>query len=201
VKSVEQIIGALSERERAVIEHRLISIGRVMDRCPNLIIPVGAPGTGKSTWIKQHLDETTRDVVVLSSDDQIEAKGQAEGKTYSEVYAAGIDMKALESVMGGQLRTAVAERKDIIVDRTNMRVKSRNRWMSQVPKHYVRIALVFELPLAILHQRLFARGVATGKTIPRQVVQDMLGSYEAPSLDEFDVVAFMNEEAALCSTQ
>jgi len=199
MKTVDSIIAALSESERTRVEHRMISIGRVFDRCPYIIIPVGFPASGKSTWIKAHL-ATGRPSVVLSTDDQVEVLAAEQGKTYAE-FMRDVDMKKLEAVMHGQLRAGVAERKDIIVDRTNLRVKSRNRWMSQVPKHYVRIGIVFEVPPAILHQRLFARGVATGKVIPRNVIQDMMATYQAPTPDEFDILAHANDEVLSCSTQ
>ncbi len=199
MKTLEQIIANLPERELAALEERFVKIGRRLDRAPYFIMPVGLPGSGKSTWIKAYLAATARETIVVSSDDLIEERAAALGKTYTEMYPS-IDMKELESVMAGRIRVAAATGQDIIVDRTNLRMKGRRRWLGQVPRHYVKFANVFEIELPVLHQRLFARSVATGKTIPKNVVQDMLDSYQEPTTEEFDLIEFANREAA-CSTQ
>lgn len=195
MKTLEEMMAGMSEAQRIALDDRLTHIGRVLDRCPRIISLIGLPASGKSTWTKNYLAESVRSTIVLSTDDMIDQIAREKGKTYSQVFP-NIDMQQLETEMSQRQRTAVALGQDMIVDRTNMRVKSRRRWLSQVPKHYVRVGLVFEVSMPILHQRLFARGVATGKNIPKHVVHDMLMTYQEPTYEEFDVIAYPNKEMA-----
>lgn len=195
MKTLEDMMVGMTAAQREAMDSRFVNIGRVVDRCPHIIALIGLPASGKSTWTARYLEGNPRETTVLSTDNQIDALAKAAGKTYSQIFPS-IDMSKLEAEMSHQQRTAVALNRDMIVDRTNMRVKSRRRWLSQVPKHYVRIGLVFEVPLAVLHQRLFARGVATGKTIPKNVISDMMESYQEPTFEEFDVIAYPNREMA-----
>jgi predicted kinase len=195
VKTLDEILASASEERRAALSDRLINIGRSVERVPAVIALIGLPASGKSTFTKAYMAANARSTVILSSDDLIEEIAREKGKTYSQVFPT-IDMKELEGVMTQRQRTAVALGQDIIIDRTNMRAKSRRRWLSQVPRHYIRIGAVFEVPMAILHQRLFARKVATGKDIPKHVIYDMLKDYQEPTYDEFDIIVHPNEERA-----
>lgn len=195
MRTLEDMMASMPVEQIDAFEQRFVNLGRVIDRCPRVISLVGLPASGKSTWTTRYITDNPRETVVLSTDDLIEARAKAEGKTYTEIFPK-IDMGVLEGEMSNQQRIAVALGRDMIVDRTNMRVKSRRRWLSQVPKHYVRIGLVFEVPMVILHQRLFARSVSSGKTIPKNVIFDMMANYQEPTYEEFDIIAYPNKEVA-----
>lgn len=176
-----------TEQHACFVAKRFEKIGRDPLKCPRIIVLIGPPGSGKSTWIKEYLAKAVRPAVVLSSDDQIDAMAAELGITYSQMMPK-IDMKALEQNMHADLRRAVAEGADIIVDRTNLKVKSRRKWMSQVPSHYVRVAVNFNVSRQELNRRIADRAAKTGKNIPADVVSDMIKTFEGPSLMEFDII-------------
>lgn len=155
---------------------------------------IGPPASGKSTWranfsaVQQQLGD---DVVYVSSDDLIDEIAQSRGETYSTVFKdviAECDRRAYDI-----FREAVSSGKNIVIDRTNMSVKSRNRYLSQVPKTYHRAAYIFEVPIPELKRRLQARAEQTGKHIPWFVVEGMLTSYQPPTGSEFDEISFVTQ--------
>ena len=151
---------------------------------PRLMMLVGPPGSGKSTW-RDHMRPS--DAIVVSTDDVVERWGAERGLNYTQAFRS-IDFKVAEREAMTAFATGLAERRDIVVDRTNMTLKSRARFLAQVPRDYRKIAVVFDVPADELRARLAQRAAATGKTIPAAVVTDMLAKYEPPTADEFDEI-------------
>jgi predicted kinase len=158
-----------------------------MTENPRIYILIGPPACGKSTWTESHLASTDRPTTVLSSDAFIEQWAKENGKTYSEAFGL-LDLKEIEQKLDLALRDAARERKDIIVDRTNMRLRVRRRWLGQTPKNYVRVGVEFPIDQNVLFERLDSRAKATGKVIPHQVVLDMIENFQQPTYEEFDVI-------------
>lgn len=151
---------------------------------PSLTLLVGLPGCGKSTFVSNHVDKFT-EAVVLSTDAYLERVARLHGKTYDEVWKSCID--AAETEMWAEYRQALADRRDIVVDRTNLTVKARRRFLSQVPRGYVLSAVVFNVADSVIKQRILNR---PGKTISMEVIERMKDTYVEPQLSEgFDLVA------------
>ncbi len=149
---------------------------------------IGPPASGKSTWRAQMLaqspDEGPFDPVIISGDDLIEAECAITGETYAEVFARH-DFKEQKRILREAFTAAVEAGRDIVVDRTNLTVKGRRSFLASLPRTYERVGVVFSVPEPLLFERLEARGLATGKTIPRKVVEDMIASYQPPAPGEF----------------
>ena len=177
----------LDESIAALSSTRFAKINRNPVRCPRIMILIGAPASGKSTWTSNYLSQAARPTVVLSSDDLIEEHATANGISYSEAFEQ-LDMKNLENIMRDRLVTAISDKHDVIIDRTNMRIRPRNRWLSQVPSHYVRVGIVFDIAVDKLHDRLRHREATTGKFVPHHVVDDMISTHQPPTFDEFDII-------------
>lgn len=146
-----------------------------------IILLVGLPGSGKSTWVKSYL-LTNPDYVVVSSDDIIDAYAKSVGKTYTEVFSEYMGNAEVEYNI--RLSAAIREGKNIIVDRTNLSPKSRRKITSKVTKDYKKIAIVFNTPIEEIKERLIKRENETGKEIPDYVIVTMMNSYIEPSVDE-----------------
>ena len=164
---------------------------KVDDIAPEFIMMVGVPGSGKSTYIK-NLKATNpeKDYVVLSTDDIISAWGAERGLNYTQAFQK-FEFKNAQSIFNANFRKAIKERRNIIVDRTNLTKKGRAKLLSNLPADYKTKAVVFEIDPEELQRRLTTRAKETGKFIPDKVMSDMIASYVPPSKEEFDAIQFV----------
>jgi len=85
---------------------------------PCLVVLVGAPGSGKSTWARQN----GRGAIHVSQDGLIDAiSPDGFGHVYRPIYAAAEDAVA---------RAALRTGNTVIVDRTNRTREHRRRWLT-----------------------------------------------------------------------
>lgn len=148
-----------------------------------LIILVGPPGSGKSTWIEK---EFQGECTVISTDNIIEEIAKEEGKTYDETFAKYI--KVAERLMWEKFDTAIEEKQTpIVVDRTNMSVSSRRKFFERLRNFhkghgYDIDCVVFPKPEESEWRRRLAS--RPGKTIADRVLNSMLASFQMPTVDE-----------------
>lgn len=154
---------------------------------PKIYVLCGIPGSGKSTWVKSKVASSPEPYTVVSSDAVIEAKAAAEGLTYTQGYEKFIG--AATGACKQNFRTAANNRENIIYDQTNISVNKRKGILSQLPSGYHKVAVVFDVPDAVLKKRLEDREKATGKHIPEFVLKDMFSRWQAPSkVEGFDEI-------------
>ncbi len=148
-----------------------------------LYVLVGVPGSGKTTWIG-HQSFDWDNTVIVSTDNFVEQHARSVGKTYNEVFKDY--MPTAISKMMAQARAAFDKNKVVIWDQTSTNAGSRAKKLRITPKHYNKVAVVFEVPPPELHARFLDR---PGKTIPDEVVSDMINRFEYPTVEEgFDQV-------------
>lgn len=151
-----------------------------------LIMLVGIPGSGKSTYIETHLSNEFPNAILVSSDYFIEKFSRRLGKTYSEVFDYAIGMAI--RLMHKRASRAIENNRDIIWDQTSTTIKSRRNKFKMIKRaEYKTIGIVFETPPhEILIKRLDSR---VGKTIPGDVVQSMITNFQEPTIQEgFDEI-------------
>lgn len=155
-----------------------------------IIILVGPPGSGKSTWIEK---EFHGECHVVSSDYWLEQIAIAEKTTYDGAFK---HIKVADRLMWEEFDKVVSEgHTPIIVDRTNMSVSSRRRFFERLRNfhkgHGYKIhAVVFPKPDDEEYERRL--NSRPGKTIPEAVINGMLASYQEPTVDEgFASVTFI----------
>lgn len=155
---------------------------------PNLIVLVGLPGSGKSTWCDEFLSKCSEDFTIISSDAEVEKLCEAAGTTYSEGFSRYVGKAT--AIMKQKVREAVNKKENIVWDQTNMNVKKRKSIFNDVGNEYYKIAVVFELDdEKELQRRLQYREETTGKHIPAHVITNMAKSYVRPTKQEgFDLV-------------
>lgn len=155
---------------------------------PQAIMLIGMPGSGKSTYIGElKAQNPDRDYVVLSTDDVLERLGNEKGWDYNQAFK-NIPFKKVQAIFNTNFRQAVKDKKDIIIDQTNLTVKSRAKKLNQLPKEYKKIGVIFSVEADEMKRRLDERAVETGKSIPRHVLDNMIRSYIPPSRSEFDEI-------------
>lgn len=151
---------------------------------PTLYMLIGVPGAGKSTWLaKQAFNQNNPRII--STDNIVEQRAQAQGKTYSEVFQK--EIKGATHQMNRDLKQAIADGADIVWDQTNLTKKGRAGKLAGIPGNYRKVAVFFATPDdAELKRRLDSR---PGKTIPANIVMGMKSQLERPGADEgFDEV-------------
>lgn len=144
---------------------------------PKCTILVGVPGSGKSTWIKEHMPLAN----VMSTDTIIENVAHSYGMTYDEGFKELISFA--EKVMWRRMTWSIAEQVDFVIDRTNMTAKGRKKFIDYIkPFGYEFEAVVFTTPdQDEWERRLNSR---PGKTIPKHVLDSMVNSFQMPTEDE-----------------
>lgn len=150
---------------------------------PKLIMLVGLPGSGKSTFGKMIQEEGVR----LSTDDIIELHATIEGKTYNEVFQDSI--AAAKKLLQVHLEWALRENEPLILwDQTNLTVKTRKAKLSKIPEKYTKICMFFDTPFETIFERNEKRRL-TGRNIPTRILFQMQEHLEVPTKEEgFDYV-------------
>lgn len=144
------------------------------------IILIGVPASGKSTWTENFIKKNS-DFQVISSDALIDEKCKEAGITYSDGFQKFIGYATTE--FKKRLTQAVKEKKNFIVDRTNMSRKSRKQFFDAA-RGYEFEAVYFNVTESELKRRLLERGEKTGKFIPEHVMKSMASNYDAPTRQE-----------------
>lgn len=160
---------------------------------PEIIFLIGLPGSGKSTFTKEKvLSGQWKDYVILSTDTFIEDRARTEMKTYDEIFHKTYP-EAEENFIYG-LNNAIAKRKNIIIDRTNVSREDRNLILSKLPPEYIRKAIVFHVPMDVLKKRVLNRWTQTGKKITEEVMGRIASTYTHPTKEEFNTIILSTNE-------
>lgn len=151
---------------------------------PKLIVLVGPPASGKSTWREKFLSTQTDEWIICSTDDLVEKWAKPRGLTYDEAFSK-VPWGDINHSFKNTLKKSIAEGKNVIVDRTSMGAKVRKDYLRHLPAEgYEAEAVVFVVDDAELRRRLDERAAKTGKTIPEYVMKSMNARYQAPSKEE-----------------
>lgn len=139
---------------------------------PEIIVMCGLPGSGKSTWVKkfteyQKISEPSKNIVVLSRDSIRE-----------ELFGSRDDIeheKEVSELFEKRLKDALLERASIIIDNTNIKFKTRERYRKLADDYGYKYHIKYrERPLAELYD---ARPGEKWKS----VIHHMLMEFEYPA--------------------
>lgn len=150
---------------------------------PSYVMMVGAPGVGKSTFIKILREQLHEKIHIASTDDLLEIEAARLGLTYSEAFHK-VNQKKLKQDMEAGIELAFHANMSIFHDQTNMSRKARVSKLAPVPLNYTKICLNFTVDDKVLQVRLDERARLIGKVIPPFVLKNMFNTYVTPSKDE-----------------
>jgi predicted kinase len=150
-----------------------------------LILLIGIPLSGKSTFIRENYPNT----IVISRDELVmEVFGSNDyNKAFREV-----NHKEVDKLLNSRLVSASQSNEDVIIDMTNMTSKRRKSTLIHFTNFY-KEAIVFPiLSDEEYERRNKIRTVTENKSIPISILKSMMDTYEAPTKDEgFDDIVIL----------
>jgi len=146
-----------------------------------LVLLVGHPLSGKSTFLKQN---NIPNDVIISRDNII--LDMANTHNYNDAWNV-VDQKEVDT----RLRNVINELSQssttslVVIDMTNLTVKGRKRILNKFGNDFYKIAIIFPiLSLDEIIDRNNKRMLQENKHIPIEVIKNMKNIYEIPTLNE-----------------
>ena len=144
-----------------------------MNRITNdMILLIGFPGSGKSTWAERY--STNRNYTVSISSDKIREE------LYGDEATQG-DNNKIFSLVRERTEKALKDCKDVIIDATNMTVKDRSAYFDIAKTYGATVTgILFDIPVEECKRRNSKRD----RVVPDFVYDKMTKRYEQPQLSE-----------------
>ena len=157
---------------------------------PYVLILVGPPLCGKSTFCNEYMEKVDKDVVIISRDAIMLSLHHNDD--YDQAYDA-VNPKEINRVLREQIMDAAKNSKNVIMDMTHMVPKRRIGNISYFSKKYFKAAVVFPFPteeeIAIRNQK---RILNENKSISASTMKQMLDIYRPVDKSEgFDKIVYL----------
>ena len=145
-----------------------------------VILLVGPPLSGKDTYLKT---QDYSDYVIISRDDILMSLHDTDD--YSSAFNS-VNQKEVDKILNQKIQDSISEKRNIIINMTNLTKKSRNRHLCKFPNiDYEKIAIVFQkLNLCDYINRNEKRKLEENKFIPVNVIQSMIENWQEVTQDE-----------------
>ena len=138
---------------------------------PKLILLIGIPGSGKTTYARKYIPKHPNTVHLSSDTIRLELWGdEATQGDNNEVFSL-MQKRAIEALNNG---------KSVVYDATNMTRKDRSYIISQCPKFVHIEAHIIWAPIEMCIERDASRK----RTVGKAVIDRMLKKFQAPYYDE-----------------
>jgi len=148
-----------------------------------LIVMIGVPGSGKTTWAKQYLEEHKNDEfkwVRVSRDDIRMMCFNVEFDIVNEVTVTQIEDKLV--------RLALEEGKNVLIDATHVNRKSRNKW------HKLALDVggidVIEKGFKIDLETCLERNRNRDRKVPEDIIQNMYEKLQKSGFQEWNEIIY-----------
>ncbi len=145
---------------------------------PFVIILIGPPLSGKTTWIRENFPTTeviSRDEIVM------EVYGS---KNYTEAFKS-VDQKEVDKVLAQRFLDANKEKKNVIVDMTHMASKRRKQNLNYFTDDYYKLGVIFPILTDEEYEKRNQKRIEEeNKDLPMGIVKSMISSYQPITSDE-----------------
>jgi predicted kinase len=145
---------------------------------PFVIILIGPPLSGKSTWIRENFPTTE----VISRDETVmEVYGS---RNYTEAFN-NVDQKEVDKVLTQKFLDANTAKKNVIVDMTHMASKRRKQNLNYFSDDYYKLGVIFPILSDDEYERRNQKRIEEeNKDLPMRIVKSMISSYQPITTDE-----------------
>lgn len=148
-----------------------------------VIMLIGAPGSGKTTWRKHQVAVHGYSCISLDETRALIGKGEEDQEVSTSAFLIAYQ----------KLARLLAMNKSVIIDATNMCPGTRKPFLKISKEHKaITMAVVFERSKEILLQRNKQRGEQGGRNVSEKVIDEMLKRYIPPKPDEFDEIEYIS---------
>ena len=145
---------------------------------PFVIILIGPPLSGKTTWIRENFPTTeviSRDEIVM------EVYGS---RNYTEAFKS-VDQKEVDKVLTQRFLDANKEKKNVIVDMTHMASKRRKQNLNYFTDDYYKLGVIFPILTDEEYEKRNQKRIEEeNKDLPMGIVKSMISSYQPITSDE-----------------
>lgn len=145
---------------------------------PILYIMCGAPSSGKSTWAKNFVNESSNDVKYISRD-EIRFSLLKNGEPYflheKEVYKKFVNA----------ISQALTDNNDVIADATHLNFHSRFKLFNALHTKGIEFNTICVCCVTELHECIERNMKRSGRArVPDEVLKDMYNNLDWPTIDE-----------------
>ena len=145
---------------------------------PFVIILIGPPLSGKSTWIRENFPDTN---VICRDEILMDVYGS---RNYTEAFNK-VNQKEVDKVLHQSLVDANKEKKNVIVDMTHMGSKRRKQNLNYFTKDYYKLGVIFPILSDEEYVRRNQKRIdEENKNIPMSVIKGMISTYQTISPQE-----------------
>jgi predicted kinase len=141
---------------------------------PYVIILIGPPLSGKTTWIKKNFEPESFELI---SRDQIVLDLHGEDD-YNTAFKT-VDQKEVDKILVNKISTSAKEGKNAIIDMTHMTSKRRKYNLSFFDEKYYKLAVIFPV---LKEEEYVARDKKRteeeNKSIPMHIIKNMISFFE-----------------------
>jgi len=145
---------------------------------PFVIILIGPPLSGKTTWIRENFPTTE----VISRDETVmEVYGS---RNYTEAFN-NVDQKEVDKVLTQKFLDANTAKKNVIVDMTHMASKRRKQNLNYFSNDYYKLGVIFPILSDDEYEKRNQKRIEEeNKDLPMRIVKSMISSYQPITPDE-----------------
>lgn len=145
---------------------------------PFVIILIGPPLSGKTTWIRENFPTTE----VISRDETVmEVYGS---RNYTEAFN-NVDQKEVDRVLTQKFLDANSSKKNVIVDMTHMASKRRKQNLNYFSNDYYKLGVIFPILSDDEYEKRNQKRIEEeNKDLPMRIVKSMISSYQPIATDE-----------------
>ncbi|MDR2041613.1 MAG: AAA family ATPase [Tannerella sp.] len=141
-----------------------------MKRNPQLLLLVGAPGSGKSTFAEQ-LIRTEKNWMRLSRDD-------LRLMNFNHSILSRYEESLLSEMLDGMIKTVLRKKYGVLLDATHCRARYLNHYIKKFNTMADISFKVFECETEELIVRCEKRYAATGRYVPEEVIRRYVAELE-----------------------
>ena len=135
---------------------------------PEIIIFVGIPNSGKTTFRKkfEHISHA-----ILCRDD-------VRDSLFKDYRYTKNNEDKVTRIINADFDILTRFKSNIIIDQTNCKTSYIDEWLKRIPEGYVVKIKFFDIPLWQAHVRNILRWVKCGKWIPLKIMNQMYKNYQ-----------------------